>query len=83
MSTTVLKTKTVLRPYAPERDEQAALALINADRITGQPLCTAAMLREAIGGRSRIDAGWWLELDKPNTEVVEGSAGLAGIVSYA
>jgi ribosomal protein S18 acetylase RimI-like enzyme len=83
MSRTALKTNTGLRPYSPERDEQAAVALINADRITGQPLCTAAMLREATAGRSRIDSGWWLELDRPNTEVLEGSAGLAGIVSYA
>ncbi len=77
---------TVLRPYAPDRDEAAVLRLINADRPAGQPLCTAAMLAQALAGRSVIDDGWWHELDPPVTIVlVDGSdnGDVTGVVSYA
>ena len=65
-------------------DEATVLALVNADRITGQPETTTAMLAEALAGRSPIDAGWWAELDSPVTDVVHDAAGtVLGVVSYA
>jgi len=78
----------VIRPQSfrayRSADEQAALALINADRITGQPTCTAAMLAEALAGRSAIDSGWWAELESLTTEVlITETNEVAGVVSYA
>ncbi|MFD5749676.1 GNAT family N-acetyltransferase [Streptomyces sp. NPDC127033] len=65
-------------------DEAAVLSLVNADRITGQPETTPAMLAEALAGRSPIDSGWWAELDAPVTDVVHKPAGtVLGVVSYA
>lgn len=46
----------VSRPYAAG-DERAVLDLIAADRLPGQPPTTAAMLAEALAGRSQVDAG--------------------------
>jgi hypothetical protein len=50
-----------LRPIQ-EGDIQAVLALINADRLEGQPLCDAVMLSNACKGQASIDAGWWNKL---------------------
>ncbi|MFF3764080.1 GNAT family N-acetyltransferase [Streptomyces sp. NPDC001922] len=78
-----LLTEVALRPYGPA-DESAALDLINADRLPGQPRATAAMLAEALVGRSRADIDWWAELDAPRTDVATGPGGeVLGIVSYA
>jgi ribosomal protein S18 acetylase RimI-like enzyme len=71
------------RPYAA-RDEEALLDLIAADQLPGQPRTTPAMLREALAGRSWVDAGWWAELDPPLTDVLcDSLGGIAGVVSYA
>ncbi|WP_343239594.1 GNAT family N-acetyltransferase [Streptomyces sp. SID9913] len=60
------------------------LALINADRLPGQPGTCAHMLAEALAGRSQVDAGWWAELDAPFTDVVQDETGaVLGVVSYA
>lgn len=65
-------------------DEAAVLALVNADRITGQPETTPPMLAEALAGRSPVDSGWWDELDTPVTDVVHNATGVVlGVVSYA
>ncbi|MEV7427730.1 GNAT family N-acetyltransferase [Streptomyces sp. NPDC091212] len=65
-------------------DRAAVLALVNADRITGQPETTPPMLAEALAGRSPVDSGWWAELDAPVTDVVHDAAGrVLGVVSYA
>ena len=40
-------------------------ALVNADRLPGQPFCTRDMLREAEKGHSKGDEGWWHKLEKP------------------
>ncbi|MGV5038783.1 GNAT family N-acetyltransferase [Streptomyces sp. NRAIS4] len=72
-----------LRPYAPT-DQTAVLGLINADRLSGQPLTTPAMLAEALAGRSGVDAGWWAELGRPVTSVATDASGaVLGVVSYA
>ncbi|MER7112306.1 GNAT family N-acetyltransferase [Streptomyces sp. NPDC000229] len=72
-----------LRPYTPA-DEAAVLELIDADRLPGQPHATPAMLRQALQGRSPVDAGWWAELDTPTTQVAMDSTGaVVGAVSYA
>jgi hypothetical protein len=42
------------RPYVAA-DEAAVLRLINADRLSGQPQTTSAMLGEALAGRSPVD----------------------------
>ncbi|MFI5617601.1 GNAT family N-acetyltransferase [Streptomyces sp. NPDC051567] len=66
------------------RDRDAVLALIGADRITGQPQTTREMLAEALAGRSPVDSGWWAELEVPVTDVVHDDAGtVLGVVSYA
>ena len=72
-----------IRPYEGH-DETAVLALINADRLPGQPETTTAMLAEALAGRSPHDSGWWMELDPPRTDVVCDDHGtVLGVVSYA
>jgi ribosomal protein S18 acetylase RimI-like enzyme len=72
-----------VRPYAGQ-DEQAVLALVNADRLPGQPEATAAMLAETLAGRSPVDGGWWAELDPPCTVVVHDDADeVLGVASYA
>ncbi|MEW1721199.1 GNAT family N-acetyltransferase [Streptomyces sp. NPDC093109] len=60
------------------------LALVNADRIEGQPATTSSMLAEALAGRSPVDSGWWAGLDAPVTDVVHDVAGtVLGVVSCA
>ncbi|MBT2439926.1 GNAT family N-acetyltransferase [Streptomyces sp. ISL-36] len=72
-----------LRLYTPA-DESAVVELINADRLPGQPHATPGMLKEALKGRSPVDAGWWAELDSPVTQVAVYRAGaVIGAVSYA
>lgn len=67
-----------------ERDHEAVLEFINADRLPGQPVATPAMLAEALAGRSPVDSGWWAELTDLRTDVAVGETGdLAGVVSYA
>ncbi|KIQ64652.1 hypothetical protein TR51_10525 [Kitasatospora griseola] len=71
------------RPYRAS-DRAAVLALVADDRLTGQPEATPAMLAEAIGGRSPVDAERWAELDTPHTEVVCDETGqVLGAVSCA
>src|SRR5690606_39454306 len=73
----------VMRPVEA-RDEQAVLALVNADWVPGQPRATPAMLAEALAGRSGVDSGWWAELAELTTEVATTRAGqVVGVVSYA
>ena len=47
----------IAQPFDPSRDMAAALALINADRLAGQPICTEQMLSEAVAGRSTAGDG--------------------------
>jgi ribosomal protein S18 acetylase RimI-like enzyme len=71
------------RPYAAG-DQDTVLALVEADRLPGQPEATPAMLAEALAGRSPVDGGWWAELDNVLTDVVHDPSGrVRGVVSYA
>ncbi|MFF4645884.1 GNAT family N-acetyltransferase [Streptomyces sp. NPDC001389] len=73
----------VLRPYT-SADVRQVLALVDADRLPGQPAATPAMLAEALAGRSPIDAGWWAELGPPVTRVAAESDGrVVGVISWA
>lgn len=71
-----------IRSYQPA-DRVAVLALINADRLPGQPLATRQHLREALTGRSVIDGGWWEELTQLRTDVLLDRGQVQGVVSYA
>ncbi|MFD3438956.1 GNAT family N-acetyltransferase [Streptomyces sp. NPDC058685] len=72
-----------LRPYT-HADEHAVLALVDDDRMGGQPAPTPAMLGEALRGRSSVDAGWWAELEPPDVVVAEDKDGVVvGAASYA
>jgi ribosomal protein S18 acetylase RimI-like enzyme len=71
------------RPYAAG-DQEAVLALVEADRLPGQPEATPALLAMALAGRSPVDGGWWAELDNVLTDVVHDPSGrVRGVVSYA
>ncbi|WP_226367319.1 GNAT family N-acetyltransferase [Pseudonocardia sp. ICBG162] len=73
-----------MRGFDPVCDAKAVLALINDDRVPGQPICTASMLQDAASGRSPVDNNWWVELDKPVIEVAENADGdLVGVASFA
>ncbi|MGH3679396.1 MAG: GNAT family N-acetyltransferase [Natronosporangium sp.] len=66
------------------RDEQAVLAMVNADQVPGQPLATPSMLAEALAGQSSVDSGWWTELGDLTTEVATTRTGqVMGVLSYA
>ncbi|MGP4001192.1 GNAT family N-acetyltransferase [Streptomyces sp. 8N706] len=83
MPLTTAATHLSARPYT-DGDQKAVLALINADRLPGQPETTPGMLTEALAGRSPVDSGWWAELDAPVTDVLQNSGGqVLGVVSYA
>ncbi|GGO98177.1 GNAT family N-acetyltransferase [Wenjunlia tyrosinilytica] len=72
-----------LRPFTGA-DAAAVLALVNADRLPGQPLADAAGLSDALRGRSRMDAALWRQLRRPVTAVaVDGAGAVVGVVSYA
>lgn len=72
-----------IRPYE-HQDEGPVLQLLAADRLPGQPAVTAAMLADALAGRSEVDSSWWDELRPPVTEVAQDADGqVLGVVSYA
>lgn len=73
-----------IRPYRVA-DERAVLALIGADRLTGQPEPSASMLAQALAGQAPVDTGWWSELSGLRTDVLADSTGgqVRGVVSYA
>ncbi|GAA0686500.1 hypothetical protein GCM10010193_45460 [Kitasatospora atroaurantiaca] len=71
-----------IRPYRAE-DQDAVLALIADDRLTGQPETTAAMLTEALAGYSPTESDQWAALDVPRTAVAHDPAGrVLGAASY-
>ncbi|MFE5191636.1 GNAT family N-acetyltransferase [Streptomyces sp. NPDC056628] len=72
-----------LRPYE-SADEAAVLELLAADRLPGQPICTASMLAEALAGRSVADPAAWAALDGLVTTVLcTPDGGIGGIVCCA
>ncbi|QXJ22649.1 hypothetical protein AGRA3207_003686 [Actinomadura graeca] len=58
-----------VRPYRPA-DEPEVLALINEDRLVGQPVCTWGMLEAARIGRSAFEGSRWARLGLVRTDVV-------------
>ncbi|MFE3451286.1 DUF5994 family protein [Nonomuraea sp. NPDC059194] len=72
-----------IRPYDPS-DQTAVLALVEADHLPGQPMCSPETLEEAIRGTCRRDPAPWARLDSPRTEVmVDADGQVLGAVSYA
>lgn len=76
---------TTTRPQPLARRQRAALRdLVDADRLPGQPVLSAAALAQALAGRSPIDAGCWDELTDLHVDVIPGDGDtLAGAVSWA
>jgi len=62
------------RPLGPD-DVEAICALVDSDRLPGQPQCTPERVRTALAGRSTTDPWWWGELATMRTIGVEGSDG--------
>ncbi|UBU11451.1 DUF5994 family protein [Nonomuraea gerenzanensis] len=72
-----------MRRYHPF-DQEAVLALIDADRLPGQPACTASELAHALAGTSRRDPVAWAGLEPPRTCVLaDHHDRVIGAVSYA
>lgn len=60
------------------------VALINGDRLPGQPACTPAMLQAAIDGTSPVDSAWWAELSDLRTEALVDATGKpVGVIAFA
>ncbi|MFJ6610469.1 GNAT family N-acetyltransferase [Streptomyces sp. NPDC091289] len=72
-----------LRPYAPS-DLAALLALIDEDRLPGQPRATPELFAEASRGCTEADAPWWGAYGPPDVQVAVGSGGvIVGAVACA
>jgi ribosomal protein S18 acetylase RimI-like enzyme len=62
------------RPLGPD-DVEAICALVDHDRLPGQPACTPERVRTALAGRSTTDPWWWRELATMRTIGLEGPDG--------
>jgi ribosomal protein S18 acetylase RimI-like enzyme len=62
------------RPLGPD-DVEAVCALVDRDRLPGQPPCTPERVRTALAGRSTTDPWWWRELATMRTIGVEAPDG--------
>jgi ribosomal protein S18 acetylase RimI-like enzyme len=62
------------RPLGPD-DVEAVCALVDRDRLPGQPPCTPERVRTALAGRSTTDPWWWRELATMRTVGVEAPDG--------
>ncbi|HZQ77866.1 MAG TPA: GNAT family N-acetyltransferase [Acidimicrobiia bacterium] len=62
------------RPLGPD-DVEGLCALVDRDRLPGQPACTPVRVRTALAGRSTTDPWWWRELATMRTVGVEGPDG--------
>jgi ribosomal protein S18 acetylase RimI-like enzyme len=62
------------RPLGPD-DVESLCALVDRDRLPGQPACTPERVRTALAGRSSTDPWWWRELATMRTIGVEGPDG--------
>ncbi|MFC4115576.1 DUF5994 family protein [Nonomuraea zeae] len=72
-----------MRPYRPA-DQQAVLALIEADSLPGQPACSPAALDQAVAGTPRSEPVLWSDLERPRTDVLVDPEGhIMGVISYA
>ena len=67
-----------VRPLGPD-DAEGLCALVDRDRLPGQPACTPERVRTALAGRSTTDPWWWRELATMRTAGVDAPDGsLAG-----
>lgn len=67
-----------IRPFQPA-DAAALGALVDADRLPGQPACSPAMVAAVLSGRSTVDAWSWEQLASMRVLAAEGPDGdLAG-----
>ncbi|MEV0230772.1 DUF5994 family protein [Nonomuraea sp. NPDC050786] len=74
---------TRMRRYR-DSDADAVLALIDADRLPGQPACTPEKLDEAVSGLSQRDPALWADLEHSRTDVlVDQDDRVIGAVSCA
>ena len=62
------------RPLGPD-DVGAICALVDRDRLPGQPACTPERVRTVLAGRSTTDPWWWRELATMRTIGLEGPDG--------
>ncbi|MCA1842733.1 MAG: GNAT family N-acetyltransferase, partial [Actinobacteria bacterium] len=62
------------RPLGPD-DVEALCALVDRDRLPGQPACTPERVATALAGRSTTDPWWWGELATMRTIGVEDAGG--------
>lgn len=62
------------RPLGPD-DVGAICALVDRDRLVGQPECTPERVRTVLAGRSTTDPWWWQELATMRTIGLEGPDG--------
>ena len=60
----------------------AVLALIHADHLPGQPICTIQDVQNALAGHATIDRGWWEALKSIRTIVVTTKEEIVGVASY-
>jgi len=68
------------RPLGPD-DVEGLCALVDRERLPGQPNCTLERVRTALAGRSTTDPWWWRELATMRTigvEAPDGSLAAAG-----
>ncbi|MEU6371096.1 GNAT family N-acetyltransferase [Streptomyces sp. NPDC046931] len=73
-----------LRPFE-SADEAGVLELLAADRLPGQPACSAWMLADAVAGRSAADLDVWAALEGTVITTVLCTPGghIAGVISCA
>jgi ribosomal protein S18 acetylase RimI-like enzyme len=62
------------RPLGPD-DVGPLCALVDRDRLPGQPACTPERVATALAGRSTTDPWWWRELATMRTVGVEDAGG--------
>lgn len=62
------------RPLGPA-DVEAVCALVDRDRLPGQPPCSPERVAAVLAGRSTADPWWWRELATMRTVGVEGPDG--------
>jgi ribosomal protein S18 acetylase RimI-like enzyme len=62
------------RPLGPD-DVEALCALVDRDRLPGQPACTPERVATAVAGRSTTDPWWWRELATMRTIGVTDAGG--------
>ena len=63
-----------VRPLGPA-DVEGLCALVDRDRLPGQPVCTPERVKTALAGWSTTDPWWWRELATMRTAGIDGPDG--------